>query len=129
MSRVAYRRPIETDTTRNPIKEVTTMEAKWMQPIVDANKIAFQTWFHSVSAMQDQTEKMVNTLWSQSPVVPESSRKMFNEWADMLKKGRDNVKQTVDQGFDTWEQLLSGPESKQDNKAKPSTAKSASASE
>jgi hypothetical protein len=106
------------------------MEAKWMQPIVDANKIAFQTWFQSLSAMQDQTEKMMHTLWNQAPVVPESSKKMFNEWVDMFKKGRENMKKTVDQGFDTWEQFLAGTESKQDDKnekAKSSTAKSASA--
>jgi len=104
------------------------MEAKWMQPIVDANKIAFQTWFHSVSAMQDQTEKMMNTLWSQSPVVPESNRKMFNEWVDMFKKGRDNMKKTVDQGFDAWEQFLAGPENKQDDKTEKTKSTSSKAS-
>jgi hypothetical protein len=107
------------------------MEAKWIQPIVDANKVAFQTWFQSVSAMQDQTEKVMNTIWNQTPMMPESSKKMFHDWVDMCKKGREEMKKTVDQGFQTWEQFLASPEGKPEDKAekaKSSTSKTSSAS-
>ena len=104
---------------------------KLMQPVVDANKIAFQTWYQSVSAMQDQAEQMMNYVWNQAPMVPESSKKAFNEWVSLLRKERENMKKTVDQGFDSLEQLLIGKEKKQEEKAekaKSSTSSSKAAS-
>ncbi|MBS3780405.1 MAG: hypothetical protein KGY41_08420 [Desulfovermiculus sp.] len=106
------------------------MEKQLMQPIVGAHKVAFQTWFQSVSAMQDQTMKVMDNLWSQVPIVPEKNRKMFTEWTDTLQKGRAEMKKVIDQGFDTWEQVLFGPEKTQDTKAegtKSSPSKAASA--
>ena len=104
------------------------MEAmKFVQPVMNANKIAFQTWFQSVSAMQDQAEQMMNYAWKQSPMVPESSKKMVNEWMSMFKKERENVKKTVDHSFEQFEQLLGGTESKPEEKTKSSSSsKSAS---
>jgi hypothetical protein len=99
---------------------------QFVQPVVNANKIAFQTWFQSVSAMQDQAEQMMNYVWNQTPMVPESSKKVVNEWVNLLKKERENVKKTVDQSFESLEQLLAGTEAKQE-KAK-STASSSSKS-
>lgn len=93
---------------------------KLVQPVMNANKIAFQTWFQSVSAMQDQAEQMMNYVWKQSPMVPESSKKVVNEWANLLKKERENMKKTVDQSFERFEQLLAGTEAQQEKKTKSS---------
>lgn len=106
------------------------METQLMQPIVGAPKVAFQTWFQSVSAMQDQTMKVMDTLWSQVPIVPEKNKKMLAEWTDTFQKGREEMKKVIDHGFDTWEQVLFGAEKTQDTKAegaKSSTSKAASA--
>ena len=106
------------------------MEAKLMQPVVDANKVAFQAWFQSVSAMQDQTMKVMDNLWSQAPIVPEKNKKMLAEWTDTFQKGRSEMKKVIDHGFDTWEQVIFGSEKTQDTKAegtKSSSSKAASA--
>ena len=74
--------------------------------------------------------KMMDTLWSQFPIVPEKNKKMFAEWTDTLQKGREEIKKVIDHGFDSWEQVLLGPEETQATKTegtKSSTSKAASA--
>lgn len=109
------------------------METKWLQPILDVNRNAFQVWYQSASQMQEQTEQMLNQIWDQAPMAPEGSKKVLNQWSELFKKEQEIMKKTVDQGFDTMEQLLAGQEPKQEKKedkaekSKPAAGKTASA--
>ncbi len=108
------------------------METKWMRPVLDANKIAFQGWYQAVSSMQDQAEKMLHNTFEQFPVAPESSKQLFGQWVDLCKKERENLKKTVDQSFEAFEKLMAGQEKKHEEKeekngkSKPATSKTAS---
>jgi hypothetical protein len=106
------------------------MEAKWMKPILEANKAAVQCWYQSVSNMQDQTEQMLSQIWDQAQLVPEDSKKICQQWMELCKKERQNLQRTLEQGFETMEQFLTAPGAKQQEKAQKSSAaasKSASA--
>lgn len=100
------------------------LETKWMRPVLDVHKAAFQGWYQSVSSLQDQAEQMMHSVWDQVPVLPESSKQMLNLWTDLYKKEQENIKSTVDLGFEAFEQILGEPEKKQETK--PEKSKSAS---
>lgn len=105
------------------------METKWMQPVLNVNKIAFQGWYQAVSSMQDQAEKMMYNAWKQAPVVPESSKQLLSQWVELCKKERENLKKTVDQGFETFEKFVADSEKKAEtaNKHEEKGGKSKSA--
>lgn len=92
------------------------METKWIQPVLEVNKFAFQGWYQAVSSMQDQAEKMMYNTWDQSPVMPESSKQLLSQWVELCKKERDNFKKTVDQGFETLEKFMAEPAKKHEEK-------------
>ncbi|MFP4587982.1 MAG: hypothetical protein ACLFM3_08050 [Desulfohalobiaceae bacterium] len=102
------------------------MQAQWMQPVLESNKMAFQVWYQTVSHMQDQAEQVLDQLWEQSPVAPEAGKKAYKEWIELCKKERENLKKTWEQGFETWENLLAGAEPAQQQK--PEKAKQQSSS-
>lgn len=95
------------------------METKWIQPVLEVNKFAFQGWYQAVSSMQDQAEKMMHNSWEQVPVVPESSKQLLSQWVKLCKKERENLKKTVDQGFETFEKFMAGPENKAEPEKQP----------
>ncbi|MFO8032583.1 MAG: hypothetical protein R6U22_08570 [Desulfohalobiaceae bacterium] len=104
------------------------MEAKWMKPVLEANKAAVQSWYQSVSSMQDQTEQILTELWDQAPLVPEENKKICKQWMEMCKKERQNMQKTLEQGFETMEKFLSFPAAKQEEsseKTKATASKSA----
>ncbi|MFP4629711.1 MAG: hypothetical protein ACLFMQ_03195, partial [Desulfohalobiaceae bacterium] len=92
------------------------MEAKWLQPILDVNRNAFQVWHQSASQMQEQSEKMLNQIWDQAPMAPEGSKKVLNQWSELFKKEQEIMKNAVEQGFDAMERLVVGQEAKQEQK-------------
>ena len=74
--------------------------------MIDFNKTTFDNAFHSMVMLQEQTEKMVNTLWQQTPWLPEDGKKVLDQWVKLYKKGRDDFKKAVDQNFKKAEALF-----------------------
>jgi len=76
------------------------MEPKeMMKQMIQLNKTAFQTTFNSMAILQDQMEKATNTFLEQATWLPAEGRKVIEEWVKTCKNGRENYKNTVDEGF------------------------------
>ncbi|MFP5211780.1 MAG: hypothetical protein ACLGPL_00225 [Acidobacteriota bacterium] len=71
--------------------------------MVEFNKMAVGSGFNAMVMMQDQTERMVNSLLEQIPWIPEEGKKAMNDWGSACKKGRDELKKAVDMGFEKIE--------------------------
>jgi len=67
--------------------------------MVDFSKTAFDNSFNAMSVVQDQTEKMVNSMIEQTAVLPDEGKKVINDWIKTCKKGRDEFKATADENF------------------------------
>lgn len=72
------------------------MVAKQM---IEFNKATFDNSFNAMVLMQEQTEKMVNGFLAQTPWLPEEGKKVLVDWVAVYKRGRDEFKRTVDDGF------------------------------
>lgn len=72
---------------------------KMAKQMVEFNKATFDNSFNAMVMMQEQAERMVNSFLGQAPWLPEEGRKVLTEWASVYKKGRDEFKRTVDDGF------------------------------
>jgi len=72
------------------------MMAKQM---LDANKATFDSSFQAMVMLQEQSEKMTATLLEQATWLPAEGKKMIQEWITACRKGRDDYKKMVDDGY------------------------------
>ncbi|HNU74821.1 MAG TPA: hypothetical protein PLE36_14055 [Deltaproteobacteria bacterium] len=68
--------------------------------MVDLQKAAFDNGYETLVTMQDQAEKVFNAFVDQTGWFPSESKGVLSEWVSMYKKGRDDFKKAVDDGFD-----------------------------
>ena len=52
-----------------------------------------------MAVIQDQTEKMVNSMMEQTAFFPEEGKKLINDWIKTYKKGREEFKAAADENF------------------------------
>jgi hypothetical protein len=91
---------------------------KIAKQILDYHKAAFDNTFHSVSAVQEQTEKMVNNFLQQASWLPGETKEAIKNWVDVYKKGREEFKKTSDQNYEKVAQYFSKQETVSKPKAK-----------
>ncbi|HPV29871.1 MAG TPA: hypothetical protein PLT30_10390, partial [Deltaproteobacteria bacterium] len=72
----------------------------------DFQKSAFDNVYRSMVTIQDQAEKSVSFFLDRVPWMPEESKQFILEWGNMYKKGRDDLKRAVDDGYDKMESYL-----------------------
>lgn len=76
------------------------MEPKQIaKQMIDFNKTAFDNSFEAMAVLQDQTEKMVNTIIEQNTLIPEEGKKAVSDWIKSYKKGRNDFKTAADESF------------------------------
>ena len=94
---------------------------KISKQMIDFQKTTFDNTFNAMVSLQEQTEKMVNTIMDQSPWLPEEGKKVINEWVGAYKKGCNDFKKFVDENFKKVEEVFASP-SKPKRRVKKSTA-------
>lgn len=72
---------------------------KLAKQMIDFNKATFDNSFNTMVLVQEQTEKMVNAFLEQSAWLPEEGKKILNEWVAAYKKGREEFKKVVNEGY------------------------------
>lgn len=84
------------------------MEPKQIvKQMIDFNKTAFDNSFDAMAVLQDQSEKMVNTILEQNTFIPEEGKKAVSDWIKSYKKGRDEFKAAADESFKKVEAFFS----------------------
>ncbi|MHB8137058.1 MAG: hypothetical protein ACYDGO_01550 [Smithellaceae bacterium] len=94
------------------------MEQKQMaKQIMDFNKKAFDNSFSAMSALQDQTEKLVLSILDKAAWFPEEGKKVINDWVISYKKGRDDFKASADESYKKVADFFAQEEKQQTKKA------------
>ncbi|NTU49225.1 MAG: hypothetical protein HGA84_09540 [Syntrophobacteraceae bacterium] len=76
------------------------MEQKQIiKQMIQVNKTVFETTLNSMAMLQDQMEKTTNMFLEQTTWRPAEGKKVVEEWLKAYKKGRENFKSSVDEGF------------------------------
>jgi hypothetical protein len=83
------------------------MEPKeMMKQMMKYNKAAFDNTFTAMTLMQEQIERMVKMFMEQATWVPKEGRQGMAEWVKACKKGGDDFKKAMDDGFKKLEEFL-----------------------
>ncbi|MBE9569303.1 MAG: hypothetical protein IMF11_01640 [Proteobacteria bacterium] len=67
--------------------------------MINFNKTAIDNTFNAMVMLQDQMERMVSMGLDQATGLPEEGKKAIDEWVKTYKKGREDYKKAVDEGF------------------------------
>lgn len=84
--------------------------------MIEFNKTAFDNTFGVIVMFQEQLEKMTSATMIQTTWLPEDGRKAIDEWIKSCKKGRDDFKKAVDDGFQKVESFFGKPDADRKNK-------------
>lgn len=77
-----------------------------VKQMVELHKTSFDNSFNMLITLQDQMEKMVNTFVDQAPWLPAEGKKAFVNLVGTYKKGREDFKKLVDDGYKKVEETL-----------------------
>ena len=72
---------------------------KFAKQMIDFQKTTFDNTFTAVTMLQDQAERMVNTMLEQTTWLPEENRRVIDEMVGAYKKGRADFKGVIDENF------------------------------
>ena len=87
------------------------MEPKQMaKQMIQFNKAAFDNTFNAMTVLQDQAEKMMNSLIEQSAWMPAEGKKALSDWVKAYKRGREDFKAAMDDNYKKVESFFAGLE-------------------
>jgi len=75
------------------------MQVRMLKQVIDFNKASFESAFNVMVTLQEQMERMLKIYIDQTAGLPEEGKKALNEWMDVYKKGCDDFKTSIDEGF------------------------------
>jgi hypothetical protein len=76
------------------------MEPKaFMSRMLNYNQTFFNNAFEAALHLQDQAEKVGNTLMDQTGWLPGESRQLYDHCVDAYKSGRNNFKTFMDENY------------------------------
>jgi len=74
--------------------------------LIDLQKASFENCFSAIVTLQDQAEKIFVTFVNQTPGMDNGGKEIMDKWSDAYKKGRDNFKKAIDDGYIKAESFL-----------------------
>ncbi len=92
---------------------------KFAKQMIDFQKATFDNTFTAVTMLQDQAERMVNTMLEQTNWLPEESRRAIDEMVGTYKKGRADFKGVMDENFVKMADLFEAVPTPQKTQASP----------
>ena len=74
-------------------------QKQMLKQMLSFNKAAFDNTFNALVTLQEQTERMCNTMLDQAAWLPEDGKKAIQNWVETYKSGRDTFRKSVDDSF------------------------------
>jgi hypothetical protein len=75
------------------------MQKKIFKQMIIFNKTAFDNAFSVISALQSQTERMLNIYLEKATGFPEEGKKAMSEWIGVFNKGGRDFQNAVHESF------------------------------
>jgi hypothetical protein len=78
--------------------------------IIDFHKSTFDNTFNSLTILQEQTSKMVETFLLQATWLPAEGKSAIKEWVNIYTKGRVDFKAAADKNYKKVEDYFAASE-------------------
>ena len=77
-----------------------------VKQMMDFHKSLVENSFSTTAKYQNQTEKLLKTFVDHIPGISDEGKKVIDQWSDAYKKGIDDLKKTIDEGYEKVEELF-----------------------
>ncbi|GAB6097844.1 hypothetical protein JCM14469_40980 [Desulfatiferula olefinivorans] len=81
--------------------------AKIGMQVLDFQKSTFNNTYNTLLKIQEQSEKIADSLLKDNAAIPAESRKILDEWKLVFKKGQTELKKSIDESFSKAESFFS----------------------
>jgi uncharacterized coiled-coil DUF342 family protein len=95
-------------------------QQKIAKEMIEFNKSMLDSSFKTISAIQDQSEKMFMSVIEKANWLPDDGKRAINDWVAAYKKGRNEFKMATDEKYDKVATYFLKQESTQSPGAKKS---------
>lgn len=82
------------------------MQKKILKQMIIFHKTAFDSSFSVISALQEQTERLLNHYLERATGFPEEGKKAINEWIEVYNKGSRDFQTAVHESFKKIDNLF-----------------------
>jgi hypothetical protein len=77
-----------------------------LKQMIEFNQAAFNNTFNAMVTLQEQFERVANTVLEQATWLPAEGRNAIENWVNSFKTGRDNYKQYMDDSYQQVEKFF-----------------------
>ncbi len=81
--------------------------AKIAKQTMDFYKTTFDNTYGTLMALQAQTQQLIATQMEQTTGLPAEGKQLVNEWMKSYRRGCEDFKKVVDDGFAKFESYIS----------------------
>ena len=99
---------------------------QFAKQMLDLQKNTLDQSYNVMLAMQDQSEKLMQSVMEQAAWIPDESKMVVKGWINTLKKNEGDCKRMIDDYYASIENFFMAPETTQPSEA-PKAANKATA--
>ncbi len=77
-----------------------------LKQMIEFNQATFNNTFNAMALLQDQSERVAQTVLDQATWLPAEGKKAVENWVDAFRTGRVNFKQYVDDSYKKVEEFF-----------------------
>ena len=77
-----------------------------LKQMIDFNRTTFNNTFNTGTLIQDQIERMANTVLDQATWIPAEGRDAIDNWVEAYKSGLGNYKSYIDESYRKVEEFI-----------------------
>lgn len=77
-----------------------------LKQMIDFNQSAFNSTFNAMIMLQDQFERVADTVLEQATWLPAEGRNAIENWVQAYKTGRETYKTYMDESYAKVEQFF-----------------------
>jgi hypothetical protein len=81
-------------------------QSDFIKQAINFNQTSFNSAYDATVMVQDQFEKVATSILDQASWMPEEGRKAIDNYADVYKSGRSQLKKYMDESFKRAEEIL-----------------------
>lgn len=81
-------------------------QKKIMKQLIEFNRTSFNNMYSTMVMLQEQAEKMAETLLAHPGLLPQEGKEVMKEWVKIFRAQRLEYKQTVDENFKKLEDFF-----------------------
>jgi hypothetical protein len=74
--------------------------------VIGFYKTTFENSYATMVMLQEQAEKLMKTILDQAPWMTDDGRKALDQWVGAYRKGREDFKKAVDDGYEKVEEFF-----------------------